>query len=137
MSATIATPRPTSHRASYVPDWVSLFAGVGMMALLGLVIDPGDHTIEAQTFGVVAGLGYLLGFVLAEFGLPDLAAHFVSLLAGIAVALFATEPERTWSELSSGAIGELLRRSWRYVETMFTAVRNGDRLPDNLSLIHI
>ncbi len=138
MSSTLTTsPAPAQRLPAYIPDWVSLFAGVAMMALLGLVIDPGDHPIEPQTFGVIAALGYLLGFLLAELRLPDLLAHFIGFVSGVVASTIAVAPSQTWGELRSGAMRDFARRNWGYAETLATAIRSGDRLPDDVAVMGI
>lgn len=130
-----STHPPVVLSARHQPDldWVSLFAGVGMMALLGLVIDTGTDLISPQTLGVIAGLGYLTGFILAELRTHDLVAHFLSFAMGVVAALVSIEPNATWANLRTGAVGDLLRRNADRVEIMVNAIRNGDRLPDDVA----
>lgn len=119
------------------PDWISLFTGVGMMAMLGLVVDPGNEVIEPQTLGVVAGLGYLLGFLLAGMRLNDMLAHIMAAVLGIGVAGVAIEPDVAWSLIRAGSITELARRNWDRTESIATAVQAGDRLPDDAANLGI
>ncbi|MBX3069937.1 MAG: transglutaminase domain-containing protein [Thermomicrobiales bacterium] len=133
-TATATTATPSHHR---VPDWVSLFAGVGMMTMVGLVIDPANDVIEPQTLGVIAGLGYLLGFVLGELRASDLLAHLISLVMGFAAALVAVEPRATWNDVRTGAIVELARRNVDRGQVMIDAFGRGDPLPDDVASIGI
>ncbi|MGE3798079.1 MAG: transglutaminase family protein, partial [Thermomicrobiales bacterium] len=108
-----------------------------MMALLGLVIGPGQQFIEPQTFGVIAGLGYLIGFILAETRIPDLVAHGVGFVTGLTVAMTLVEPELIWDDVRDGAFTSLFQRNWGYVSDLTSAIRSGDRLPDDVAALGI
>jgi transglutaminase-like putative cysteine protease len=117
--------------------WITVFVGVAMMLLLGLVIDPDNGIVEARTLGLLTAVGYLTGFLLAKTRMPDLLAHLVAIVTGLVGAVVAVEPRQTLEALQGFQLGELLRRNWDRVDVLVDSFGSGARLPDDVAQIAI
>ncbi|CAN5756052.1 hypothetical protein BH23CHL5_BH23CHL5_21810 [soil metagenome] len=132
--------RPQSeHPFRHFPaeGWPTLFAGVGMMLLLGLAIEPANGVVEPRTLSLVAALGYIFGFVLAKARLADIPAHLFSFLLGAAGVLVAVEPRMTWQSVRTLEFAGLFSRQSERADAIWQAFTGGARLPDDIARLSI
>jgi transglutaminase-like putative cysteine protease len=137
MTAAIVEVRSREDLPPHLDEWLSLFTGAAMMLLLGLVIDAGNTGVEPQTLGVVAALGYLVGFLLASPRMPDLLAHAIAVVIGVFTAMVAIEPAVAWRDLRALALGDLVARNWERVATLVRAIDSGSRVPEDVAMLGI
>jgi hypothetical protein len=110
--------------------WMTVFAGVAMMAVIGFAVQPGlDLTIPVSLALITSG-GYLIGFLLAKLRVPDLLAHLVVLLLGYGVGTAVVDRGLTWELLSARQIRVLLDYHWARLEGIVTALNTGARVDD-------
>ena len=89
-------------RSNFLQEWFILLLGAISAGLLGAVV--GSYAIDTDpaAMAMLATAGYLIGYLLARTLVPDIVAHGMMFLMGIAVALFTIEPNSLWEQIRAG-----------------------------------
>lgn len=130
---------PPSGTAALSPSegWVTLLVGLAMMTLLGLVIDPDNGVVDDRALSLITASGYLVGFLLSKTRMPDLIAHAIAMMTGLAAAVIAVEPRYTAGAVQGLRFRDLLQRNWDRVDVLVDSFRSGARLPDDVAQVAI
>ncbi len=85
----------------------------------------------------MATAGYLVGYLLARILIPDIVAHGIVFLMGIAVALFAIEPNTLWDQLRAGEWRLVLDRYGTLLRGFVSSIESGERFSTDVAVFAI
>ncbi len=127
--------RPSSPFA--FEGWFILLLGALSAGLLGSVVGAYAIDTDPAAMATLATAGYLAGYFLARTLLPDIAAHWLSFLCGIFLALIAIDPNTLWEELRAGEWRLALDRYEELLRGSLASIDSGARFDSDVAVFAI